>query len=90
MKSCTGIYSHKGFTISFSETYQEWVAEPNFLIDEFGDDVVVINFINEHSYDIPPQKTITALKKEINSYINKGIKEELKSIYEEEIKNEKL
>lgn len=85
MKDCTGIYIYKGFTLSFSSYHQEWVAEPNFLIDEFGNDVSVINFIDEHSYDIPPQKTITALKKEINFFIEKAFKEDLKNILKKEM-----
>lgn len=77
MKDCTGIYYHKGFTISFSETYQEWVAEPNFLLKLYGNTEEVINFISDHSYDVKSQKTINDLKKEINSSIDNGIKEKL-------------
>ena len=82
MKDCTGIYHYKGFTISFSETYQEWVAEPNFLLKLYGNTEEVINFISDHSYDVKSQKTINALKKEINSSIEKGIKEKLINTYE--------
>ena len=77
MKDCTGMYEHKGFTISFSEYYQEWTAEPNFLIDMFGEDNKVIDFISDHTYDINPTKTIAKMKVAINRAEKEGLKDKL-------------
>ena len=77
MKECTGIYNHKGFTFNYSESYQEWTAEPSFLTDEFGDSNEVINFICDHVDDIEPQKTIAKMKTAINKAIKEGLKEKL-------------
>jgi nucleotidyltransferase/DNA polymerase involved in DNA repair len=77
MKDCTGAYSHKGFLIVFSETYQSWSAEPDFLIEMFGSDNKVIDFISDHTYDIEPVKTIAKMKTAINKAIRDGLKEKL-------------
>lgn len=77
MKDCTGAYEHKGFLIVFSEAYQQWSAEPDFLINMFGSDNNVINFISDHTYDIEPEKTIAKMKTAINKAIKEGLKEKL-------------
>jgi hypothetical protein len=77
MKDCRGMYEHKGFVIRFSETYQEWISEPNFLIAEFGGKSKVINFISDHTYDIEPEKTIAKMKAAINRAEKKGLKDKL-------------
>lgn len=80
MKDCTGLYNYKGFTYYFSEMYQEWNAEPNFLIKEFKnkiDETTIINFIGKHQYDLECQKTIANMKKEINKAIAEGYKDKL-------------
>ena len=84
MKTCIGNYSIKSFTLVFSEHYQIWDVEANFLIKEYGDDDIVINFIINNR--IEGKKTIRQTKEHIKELIEDGIVETLKTKLEQELK----
>ena len=84
MKTCIGNYSIKSFTLVFSEYYQMWDVEANFLIKEYGDDNKVIDFIINNR--IEGKKTIKATKEYIKQLIKDGIIEKLKIKLEKELK----
>ena len=84
MKTCIGSYSIKSFTLVFSEYYQIWDVEANFLIKEYGDNDIVINFIINNR--IEGKKTIRQTKEYIKELIENGIIEKLKTKLEKELK----
>ena len=84
MKTCTGNYTIKSFTLIFSEYYQMWDVEANFLIKEYGDSGIVIDFIINNR--IEGKKTIKATKEHIRELIDRGIVEKLKTKLEKESK----
>ena len=84
MKSCTGYYNIKSFTLVFSDYYQMWDVEANFLIKEYGDNDIVINFIINNR--IEGKKTIKATKEHIKELIDSGIAEKLKTKLEQELR----
>ena len=84
MKCCTGNYSIKSFTLVFSEYYQMWDVEANFLAKEYGESDLVIDFIINNR--IEGKKTIKATKEYIKQLIEDGIIEKLKTELEKELK----
>ena len=84
MKTCTGNYSIKSFTLVFSDHYQIWDVEANFLAKEYGDNDIVINFIINNR--IEGKKTIKATKEYIKQLIEDGIIQKLKTELEKELK----
>ena len=84
MKYCTGYYNIKSFTLVFSEYYQIWDVEANFLIKEYGSSDAVIDFIINNR--IEGKKTIKATKEYIKQLIEDGIVEKLKTELEKELK----
>lgn len=74
MKNCKGMYSLDGFTISYSQEIQKWVAQPNFLTGEFGSHEKVFKFQKEHQHDILPQLTLNEIKRQVKIEILNGIK----------------
>ena len=85
MKTCVGNYSIKSFDLMWSDYYQFWDVEANFLIKEYGDDNKVIDFICNNR--IEGKKTIKATKEYIKELIKDGIIEKLKTELEKELKN---
>ena len=85
MKNCIGSYSIKSFDLVFSDYYQMWDVEPNFLIKEYGESNIVIDFIINNR--IEGKKTIKATKEYIKELIKDGIIEKLKTELEKELKN---
>lgn len=86
MKDCTGDYKHKGFLIRFSEYYQKWFLEADFLFKEFPnyDTTDTINFIG--NYESESFKTIASAKKYINNN-ELELKENIRKEYLKEVKN---
>jgi hypothetical protein len=84
MKTCIGSYSIKSFTLVFSDYYQMWDVEASFLLKEYGDNDIVIDFIINNR--IEGKKTIKATKEYIKELINQGIVETLKTKLEKELK----
>ena len=84
MKSCHGNYTIKSFTLVFSDHYQIWDVEANFLIKEYGDNDIVINFIINNR--IEGKKTIRQTKEHIKELISQGIIQKLKTELEKELK----
>lgn len=84
MKSCIGNYSIKSFTLVFSDHYQAWDIEPNFLFKEYGEGDKVIDFICNNR--IEGKKTIKQTKEYIKELIENGIIEKLKTELEKELK----
>ncbi len=83
MKDCTGTYSIKSFSLMFSNYLQKWIIEPNFLLKEYGDDELVLNFICNNQ--IIGKKTIKATKEYIKELIEAGTCEKLKTELESEL-----
>lgn len=87
MKHCVGMYEHKGFSIFFSETYQDWTAEPNFdffeNVENFEAEEMIIDEFktNEGREYIEPQKTINKAKTAINKFLKNNGKEILLNDY---------
>ena len=84
MKCCTGNYSIKSFDLVFSDYYQMWDVEANFLIKEYGESDLVIDFIINNR--IEGKKTIKQTKEYIKELIKDGIVEKLKIELEKELK----
>ena len=84
MKSCTGSYNIKSFNLIWSDYYQMWDCEANFLIKEYGESDLVIDFIINNR--IEGKKTIKATKEYIKELIDSGIAEKLKTKLEQELK----
>ena len=84
MKSCTGNYNIKSFYLVFSDYYQIWDVEANFLIKEYGESDLVIDFIINNR--IEGKKTIKATKEYIKQLIDSGIAEKLKTELEKELR----
>jgi ketosteroid isomerase-like protein len=84
MKCCTGNYTIKSFYLVWSDYYQTWDVEANFLIKEYGDDNIVIDFICNNR--IEGKKTIKQTKEYIKELIENGIVEKLKTELEKELK----
>jgi hypothetical protein len=84
MKTCVGSYSIKSFTLVFSDHYQAWDVESSFLLKEYGESDLVIDFIINNR--IEGKKTIKATKEYIKELIDSGIVEKLKTELEKELK----
>ena len=84
MKCCTGNYTIKSFYLVWSDYYQIWDVEANFLIKEYGDNDIVINFIINNR--IEGKKTIKQTKEYIKQLIEEGIIQKLKTELEKELR----
>ena len=84
MKTCVGNYSIKSFDLMWSDYYQAWDVEANFLIKEYGESNLVIDFIINNR--IEGKKTIKQTKEYIKQLIEDGIIEKLKTKLEKELK----
>lgn len=83
MKDCIRDYRYKGFDIRFSEMYQVWRLEPNYLDLDDND---TLNFAIEYHNSFSPEfKTIASAKKYIREN-EKELKEDIQRQLEEYLK----
>lgn len=72
MKDCTGTYNYKGFSIMYSEYYQEWSVEPAFLFKEFKEinENKICDYICNYGRDfITECKTLKECKVSITEFL---------------------
>ena len=90
MKYCVGVYEYKGFSIMFSEYYQEWVIDPSFLFKDFStyEENIITDYICNYGRDfILNCKTLKECKSRISDFIKADGKEKIKNDFLSKINN---